>query len=259
MYRRFLAYVHLWFCLVCLSGCLFLPLAGVPGYGSTSAIPSAQEMLAKNFWERGVHGGKLWDRAHFIVSFPGQLLQIGNIIEEESYQREPAARQDAGYPQDHPLIQKMLDSPVTEQKVIGLEILQTQNDGEQHRYLKRVEQVLDEKNPYVRVVAVHLLASLVDHLAWDAPFWPRLLQDSHAAVRLEAIRLLRTKSDKQAAPLLYPVLQDSSPWVRGEAARLLGDFGDVAAEAILQNLTNDAEEYVREEASEALRKIRKEL
>lgn len=248
------------FCLGCylltLPGCWLLPVEGFPGTGERQRVPTPQEILVQNFWESGVHGGKLWDRAQFLVSFPSQLLQISNLIEESGYQKQSAAdRQPVAYPQYHPSIQKMLDAPTSGQKVIGLEIMETQQEHNAVHSRDHIGQALAEKDPYVRMVAVHLLAGFVGQLSADDPLWQRLLQDDHEPVRLETVRLLRHKNDRQTLPLLYIAIRDKSPWVRGEAAALLGDMGDAGTKDKLRTMIDDEQEYVREQVSQALRKL----
>jgi hypothetical protein len=93
-----------------------------------------------------------------------------------------------------------------------------------------------------------------------APFLARMLgEDSHAAVRMSAARVLGTLTNSVtlAVPALSKGLQDRDGGVRLTASASLGRFGQAAASAIvsLQVALNDTNPQVRLEAARALRSI----
>jgi len=93
-----------------------------------------------------------------------------------------------------------------------------------------------------------------------APFLAqRLAQDSHAAVRMSAARVLGTltNSGAVAVPALAQALQDRDGGVRRTASTSLGQFGPAATSAVvsLRAALNDPNPQVRVDAARALRSI----
>lgn len=87
----------------------------------------------------------------------------------------------------------------------------------------------------------------------------RLDEDSHAAVRMSAARMLGrlTNAATVAVPALTKALQDRDGGVRFTVSTSLGQFGSSATSAIvpLQGALNDANPQVRLDATRALRSI----
>lgn len=83
----------------------------------------------------------------------------------------------------------------------------------------------------------------------------RLLRDSDARVRIQALVVLGRLGDRRAVSPILAVLGDSNPSVRAMAAAALGSIGDPRARGPLAKRARDSNKLVRAQAKAALGKI----
>ena len=97
---------------------------------------------------------------------------------------------------------------------------------------------LANKSPSVRAAAADILGNLGPKAAGSASALRSLLKDSHADVRLAAVRALgRVKADPEPTlAALVPLLADPDTRIVQVAVESLAQFGDVAAPALIEAL-----------------------
>ncbi len=84
------------------------------------------------------------------------------------------------------------------------------------------------------------------------------VNNSHAAIREEAIHLLGLMKSQRAVPALLPALRDPTPQVCLQAAKALGRIGDPTAIVALLNVLPHADEQLGSQISNAMAQIGKE-
>jgi len=80
----------------------------------------------------------------------------------------------------------------------------------------------------------------------------RLLRDSSARVRMDAVDALGDLGDRDSAPLMTEMLNDPDPDVRREAVDSFADWGHKESSALITRMLSDGDANVRREAIVAL-------
>lgn len=242
-----------------MQGCFLLPQGGRQSQLLTTAkIPSYQQILAQNLLEEKTIGGRLWDRTEFLLGFPLQLFAISGVIEQEnSFLAQSTSKQSFffSFPQNDVTSSKMLQSSSASQRGLGLEILRMSQPLAVATELE-IKRALLDNEPYVRLVAAHILSNGPNVKNFPQPTAEKFLEEPNEAVRCSLLQLLSKNPHPSKNFILYQALKDPSPLVRGESAKILGDGGKPENISELQKLLQDPEEYVREHAAQAIAKIR---
>lgn len=149
----------------------------------------------------------------------------------------------------------MLQSSSASQRGLGLEILRMSQPLAVATELE-IKRALLDNEPYVRLVAAHILSNGPNVKNFPQPTAEKFLEEPNEAVRCSLLQLLSKNPHPSKNFILYQALKDPSPLVRGESAKILGDGGKPENISELQKLLQDPEEYVREHAAQAIAKIR---
>lgn len=235
--------------LIAFSGCL-MPVAYVSS--PVMKIPTVRQVLDQKTRNEALRG-KLWDKSEFFLQFPFQLLSIGKFIEQDNPNSGLESTSDSAsatlYQKDGGIVEEMLHSNDPGQRGMSLEMLEAQTNFRGDS-LGELQQAILDPDPYVRMVAIQLLAK--KNLEDSHPY-AKALQDENQFVRLEAVRALG--KGQGTLRILCEAVDDPSPIVRGELAKILGDIGGPESISHLQRLAHDPEDYVRYQAGRALAEI----
>ncbi|OGS24549.1 MAG: hypothetical protein A2297_10395 [Elusimicrobia bacterium RIFOXYB2_FULL_48_7] len=115
-------------------------------------------------------------------------------------------------------------------------------------------QILDNKDPAVRTLAIHLLAEVGGH-STAKHITRKTAKDEHKEVRIAAYKALGTLEEPSAETVFSEGLKDDAWEVRAQSARGLGMIGSDISSGLLKKALEDTNWWVRRNAGEALTKL----